>query len=48
MEMNNLIFSEIINEYNGKVKYDFLPKIIDKCLEIEHVENAHLNSKICN
>lgn len=31
---------EIINEYNGKVKYDFLPKIIDKCLEIEHVENA--------
>ena len=31
---------EIINEYNGEVKYDFLPKIIDKCLEMEHVENA--------
>ena len=31
---------EIINEYNGKIKYDFLPKIIDKCLEMEHVENA--------
>ena len=31
---------EIINEYNGEIKYDFLPKIIDKCLEMEHVENA--------
>ena len=31
---------EIINEFNEEVKCDYLPKIIDKCLEMEHVENA--------
>lgn len=31
---------EIINEYNNNLKYDYLPKIIDKCLELEHVNNA--------
>ncbi len=34
---------EIINEYLGVVNYDFLPKIIDKTLEMEKVENAILS-----
>lgn len=35
--MNNY---EIINEFAEDFKYDFLPKIIDKCLEMEKVEKA--------
>ena len=31
---------EIINEYGKDIKHDFLPKIIDKCLELENVQNA--------
>lgn len=31
---------DIINEFKEEVKCDYLPKIIDKCLEMEHVENA--------
>ena len=31
---------DIINEFKEEVKCDYLPKVIDKCLEIEHVENA--------
>lgn len=31
---------EIINEFKEDFKYDYLPKIIDKCLEMEMVENA--------
>lgn len=31
---------EIINEFKEDFKYDYLPKIIDKCLEMENVENG--------
>lgn len=31
---------EIINEFKEDFKYDYLPKIIDKCLEMEMVEKA--------
>lgn len=31
---------EIINEFKEDFKYDYLPKVIDKCLEMESVENA--------
>jgi probable rRNA maturation factor len=38
--VSNLNHYEIINEYGKDIKCNFLPKIIDKCLEMEHVENA--------
>lgn len=31
---------EIINEFKEDFKYDYLPKVIDKCLEMENVKKA--------
>lgn len=31
---------EIINEYKGDINYDYLPKVIDKTLEMENVTKA--------
>ena len=33
---------DIINEYDKNLNYSCLPKIIDKCLEMEHIKNAIL------
>lgn len=33
---------DIINEYDESLDYSYLPKIIDKCLEMEKVKNAIL------
>ncbi len=33
---------DIINEYDKNLNYSYLPKIINKCLEMEHIKNAIL------